>query len=232
LLNTLAKWIKQGKRPPVWCELDAVIDDSLPDQLPGFDLVAALNRLGGNRAFFKKMLGLFAERFSGAANELDKLVLAGEMDEAAALVHMIKGAAGNLGMVELYASAEAFEQELKSGLPQVGRDDFAAALAGVVEVAAQLAVPVRDQDEAPLAEACGTCDWARAVEILRKVRLMLENNDFVPHEIIAELSVFLKCRSLHKKLRSLERYVDSFDYGNALAILDSMACVIGHDLKG
>ncbi|MCE5182624.1 MAG: PAS domain S-box protein [Betaproteobacteria bacterium] len=232
LLNTLVKWIRPGKRIQALSESVMVVDESLPDQLPGFDLVAALNLLGGKRALFKKLLGQFVERFAGAADELDKFILAGEMDEAVALAHTIKGAAGNLGMVELHACAEALEQELKSGSLQTGRECFAAALARVAEAAAQLAVPVQDRDEAPLAEECEKCDWEHAIEVFRKIRLMLENNDFVPHEMIAELSVFLKCRSLHGKLRVLDRYVDNFDYGNALATLDSMACTIGHDFKG
>ena len=79
---------------------------------------------------------------------------------------------------------------------------------------------------------CGKCRWQESVELFRQLRTLLEGNDFVPHELIAELRECLACQTVHKSLDILERHVGNFDYPDALAALEKIECAQGHSLIG
>jgi hypothetical protein len=67
---------------------------------------------------------------------------------------------------------------------------------------------------------------------LKKLRELLENNDFVPHELMAELMGALTCPVSHNKLLELQRQIDSFEYVRALKTLERVVCDQGHDVGG
>jgi PAS domain S-box-containing protein len=235
MLETLAKWIRPGAEndPPfrfVAAPRDA--GQVLPE-LPGFDLDAALERVGGNRALLETLLLNFSAQFGQAADEMDALIRADRKDEAAARAHQIGGSAGNLGAAALHAAAERLERALrKKTAPRAqeeSREEFNAALAQVLESIARIDAP---SSSGIVEFECEKCQWARGEELFKGLRGLLENNDFVPHELIAELVAAVKCQTLHTKLQELQRQVDNIDYRRALETLDSVTCVDSHDFGG
>ncbi|MFN3076592.1 MAG: response regulator [Alphaproteobacteria bacterium] len=80
--------------------------------LPGFDVPAALLRLNGNEALLRKLLLSFAENNATLASRVRATLDAGDLDGAFRLVHAVKGASGNLGAVQLFKIAEAFQTVL------------------------------------------------------------------------------------------------------------------------
>jgi PAS domain S-box-containing protein len=113
-----------------------------PSELPGIDLKAALARLGEDRSLLVSLLGKFGESQAGAVAEVRRLLAQGAGEDAARVLHGLRGVAANLGAVEV--AGWAFEAE--TALTQ-GRDEavpgllagLEAALAVVIETARTLA---------------------------------------------------------------------------------------------
>lgn len=78
------------------------------------DKADALERLAGNEQLFVMLVNKFTEQYKNSGEELALLVSSGQLKDAAVLVHSIKGAAGNLSMLELYNNAKILETELRA----------------------------------------------------------------------------------------------------------------------
>ncbi|WP_016953982.1 Hpt domain-containing protein [Catenovulum agarivorans] len=78
------------------------------------DKADALERLAGNEQLFVMLVNKFTDQYKNSAEEVTTLVSSGKLKDAAVLVHSIKGAAGNLSMVELYDNAKVLETELRA----------------------------------------------------------------------------------------------------------------------
>lgn len=74
---------------------------SLPDQLPGLQLSVAIQRLRGNRAFYRGILQRFADGHANAVQDIRAAIDAEDNKQAELLVHTLKGVASNLGAVDL-----------------------------------------------------------------------------------------------------------------------------------
>jgi CheY-like chemotaxis protein len=121
LFKVLAGWIRRdparvaavAPAPP--SVVAAVV--AAPPPVPGIDMAAALERLGGNRALLAVLLDRFVADFEAGPQRLLAAIEAGDFDQAAMLVHKIRGAAGNLSMPELHRAASELEQVLQSSEP-------------------------------------------------------------------------------------------------------------------
>jgi len=103
----------------------------------GIDTSAALVRLGGNRRLLTVLLEKFVEEFAGTPAQLAAAIGAGNTEQAALLVHKVKGAAGNLSMDQLHRCSGILELQLRSAPDQAAPAlaAFDTALATVLDAA-------------------------------------------------------------------------------------------------
>jgi signal transduction histidine kinase/CheY-like chemotaxis protein/ligand-binding sensor domain-containing protein len=105
--------------------------DHIP-ALPGIDMEAALARLGGNVKLLNVLLQRFVGDFAPAPERLLAAIESGAYEQAALLVHKVRGAAGNLSMPELHRASGELEQLLMA--PQrAPLEDALAAFAAALE---------------------------------------------------------------------------------------------------
>jgi CheY-like chemotaxis protein/HPt (histidine-containing phosphotransfer) domain-containing protein len=125
LLAVIERWVppqrseKSGDRnaPPGATHVERVEDDgeaSLPQNLPGFDLAAGLNRLQSNRQLYRKLLVDFERTYADAVSKIRENVAAGAFSNVHARVHSLKGVAGNLEARPLLAAAVTVEKQIKA----------------------------------------------------------------------------------------------------------------------
>ena len=233
LLQALVKWIKLGERPAAACIPIRPYTPAvwLPADLPGIDLGEVLTRLGGNRQLLVMLLKQFGEQFPDGVEVLGKLIDEENLGGSTAFVHSIKGAAGNLGALALHRAAEILEQELKAGGALAGKETFDLALKQVLDSISRLSGPATLIPIVPEFE-CEECDWKRAATLFQQLRILVDNYDFVPHELMAELRGAVSCQVIQNKLAILERHVNNIDYDNAKAVMNDISCVQGHDFMG
>lgn len=99
------------------------------------DKADALERLAGNEQLFVMLVNKFTDQYKNSADEVTTLISTGQLKDAAVLVHSIKGAAGNLSMVDLYNHAKALETELRAENTETSAlvNEFNIALQAVIE---------------------------------------------------------------------------------------------------
>jgi two-component system sensor histidine kinase/response regulator len=121
LFAALAQWIqpraKTGKTvAPAADQAAAAAEKAdLPEALAGFDLVAGLKRLGGNKKLYRKLLVDFGNQYTHTAAEIRAALDAADFSQAHSLVHSLKGLAGNLEAGDLLSATLEIESMVKTG---------------------------------------------------------------------------------------------------------------------
>jgi HPt (histidine-containing phosphotransfer) domain-containing protein len=88
--------------------------DRLVKDLPGFDVVAALNRLNNNVACYRELLGDLCTNLDAALSAMRPLIRSGEIKEALIRLHSLKGMCANLGATALKRVFEKMEEVLST----------------------------------------------------------------------------------------------------------------------
>ncbi|MDE1146484.1 MAG: CHASE domain-containing protein [Azospirillaceae bacterium] len=128
--------------------------------LPGIDLRQAAMRLNGDGVMFTDLLRRFAREFGDNAPRIHDAIREGRVDEAAARLHTLRGAAGHMAANAAADSARIIETALRGG-EAIDLDarilDLDGALKVLVDTAAGLA-PASAEEAVP--EAAGDLDRA------------------------------------------------------------------------
>ncbi|HVO65037.1 MAG TPA: AAA family ATPase [Syntrophales bacterium] len=151
LFSILNRWIKPGL-----LELDyktamtcagvqgETIVQTLTDTLPGIDIHAALERLGGNRELFKRLLLRFSSDYADVKDKIKAALSHNDMDTAVRLAHTVKGVSGNLSANDLHAAASELEKSIRRKIMENLDnllEDFDQALRQVLESVTRLNTP-------------------------------------------------------------------------------------------
>jgi two-component system sensor histidine kinase/response regulator len=227
LMQTLARWITVDTRPQTTpAALPAPTTSALP-VWPGFDLVAALRRLDGDQELLFRLLRDFANAQSSVKEEVGQLLAAGDAKGATARLHGLKGAAGNLGAVELAHAAAQLEEQIKhpplTGPTLPSRDAFSAALHHSMSLIASLAPSPASADQPPP----GTTDPADLSHVLTAIKPYLEQQELIPDELIADLR--RRAAPADSLVIDLLSRIDHFDHAGALTIATALANQHGLD---
>jgi two-component system sensor histidine kinase/response regulator len=120
LTEMLVKWMPARSIPQPTIDTEKISaassSDDIPEQLPPFDIPAALARANGKPELLRKMLLSFREQFKGAASELRQQIADGKTEEASRLAHSLKGVAATLEAKELATAAANIEQAIREGV--------------------------------------------------------------------------------------------------------------------
>jgi len=110
ILKALLKWIKPKEiskeaQAPTHVQTPTASIQTPTVPLEGIDSETALERMGGNRALYHKLLKQFKQMNGEAAKELRNAFKRSDFEHIRKLAHGIKGVAANLGMNELSATS-------------------------------------------------------------------------------------------------------------------------------
>lgn len=131
LFTTLASWVSNERAAqrqvaatlaaaaaaaaPARPAADATAAADGADQLaglPGLDVDAALQRLGGNRRLLAQLVIAFGKEYAQAPQQIASAIDDERLGDAQQLAHAIKGASGNLSAMLLMAAAAELEEAL------------------------------------------------------------------------------------------------------------------------
>ena len=115
LINVIAAWLPDDKKRRIQGADAHEIAHSQMPVLPGFDVVAALDRFRNNQIKYRGWLRNFVETQGAAANEIAEHLQARSVMKAEMRVHLIKGQAGMLGITAVFGAAAELEAVLKRG---------------------------------------------------------------------------------------------------------------------
>ncbi|CAK0746453.1 two-component system, sensor histidine kinase and response regulator [Gammaproteobacteria bacterium] len=215
LLGVLERWITPGERNVPAREVDesTLKTDILPDHLPGFDIELATQRLSDNRELLGNLLKQFGKQFATASETIMGLIAQNQHKEAAQQIHQIKGTAGNLGAMELHRHAETLERELKNGQLSVNQTAFDQALGVVLASISTLS------SSSPPESTDVPYDWPRATALIKELRTLLDEGEFIPLELVSELQEALPNPLMRDDLARFKDQVATLDYSAASEIM-------------
>ncbi len=101
LIEVLIRWVKLDHPDVVFVPVNinknqsSRLNDNL-GSLPGINSATALQRLGGDKTLFTKLLRLFYVDYADYGDRIRKALDSGDLERARRLVHSLKGVAGQL----------------------------------------------------------------------------------------------------------------------------------------
>ncbi len=218
LFVTLSRWLKPGDKVT---EREVEEDDVvLPDSLPGIDLQWGLERIGGNRRLFRKLLGEFVTHHGEAPQVIVQRLQASDEEGARRELHTLKGVAGNIGARVLQQQAEQLEYALNSGqlngakLPSAFLQAFDVLLNGLAELRQEEA-----QGDVPTAASDGQASLPQQLEQLRQ---MLIEGDSDALKVVTAIQPLLTDSKLQQKLKQLTAQIEGYDFDTAQQTLDGL----------
>lgn len=201
---------------------------TLPEQLPGIELAWGLQRVGGNRVLYIKLLGDFQRKYQGCCRVLTGYLEAGDTVSSRRYAHTLQGVAGNIGAKELQGAARKLEEAIR-------RDDI--------------------QDQPPLIEqlcesantvfeglASCVSQWEKAGQeieagqekefisileiggILRKMFRLLQEGDAEAGLLLQPMAAFARTKpEIARQIDSLRGQIDDYEFDEALVTLNQIA---------
>ena len=204
----------------------------------GIDLAAALERMGGNRGVYRRLLGSFAKDLAALAGQFDTLLHQRERAEASHLMHTIKGLAATLGLLPLNLVAAAAEKALLS--PETPdehaalSDGLQAATTTALQAIARLSEALRAATPAPV-----TLSQSDTVSARASARASAESLHDTVGELIGllrsadmrALDVFEQLRQAHAPqlqpaLQPLADAMAALDFTLALARCEAVTAAV------
>ncbi len=184
--------------------------------LNGFDTVAGLARVNGNRRLYSKLLRRFRDDFRESGEKLQAALEAEDLEEARALTHAVKGVAGNLGADALFFACQQLEEALSAGASQPEA-------LGVVLIHLSEAMAELEPLEREAVESGGqSLPVAQLREALQTLKSALEEGDAQAEEQLAPLRTSLLAHGWAEELASLEGELESFELDEAAVRLERL----------
>jgi two-component system sensor histidine kinase/response regulator len=230
LFSTLLRWIKPGERqvgesPPV-APAEEEVEDILPTELPGFSLESGLERVGGNRPLYRKLLSKFRESQEDAVERIRKALQAGDVETATRFAHTVKGVSGNLGAEDLYRVSAALEKAVKDGERDTleGRiAEFASHLDLVMGGIKALEDSRSGQAAPMIPKQEGPTDTEAVKALLKEIAELLESDLTEAMNRLAVLGEHLAHSAVREEFQRLEKHMEGFDTDSALKSIETIA---------
>jgi two-component system, sensor histidine kinase and response regulator len=219
LFRVLSKWLGT---PEDMAPVPSQSESSLPADfaLPGLNREAGLSVMGNNETLNLRLLRKFAASFSAFEEDFRKEFDGGDREKALRIAHSLKGAAGNIGALEVMGTAG----ELEAACREKGSDgSIEELLKGVAESLAPLLEGIAaglemQERENPADDGAGSFPLTEAMT--EKMRNLLQENDT---ESVDYLEEFVPSSGDLQFLPSFKKFilaVENYDFDEALALLD------------
>jgi two-component system sensor histidine kinase/response regulator len=188
------------------------------EQIPGLDLDHGLRMMRGRPDKLVRLLTLFADGHGEDGEQLMRHVGAGEAPAAQFLVHSLKGAAGNVGALEVSATAAALLAALRT---DAGEEEIHRVAGLLVDQLKSLVDAISRVRSGVPCTPIAVADGALAEGLMRLERL-LEAGDMAANDFALEEGQHLRTL-LGESGAALLACIKVFDYEGALAILRARA---------
>lgn len=202
--------------------------NELPDHLPPFDIPTALSRINDNAQLLFKLLVMFVDTYASTVPTVRRQMSEGRFDDAARLVHSLKGTANILAAPELAAAASAVEQAIKGGrLSEV--EPLVVALEHLLAPAVSAAGSL---GSAPPAEPPVT---TTPVSVSDRIAALAELRTFLMTNNIRARTCYTRTRSsltgygVDGEVRELGALLENLDFDGALSLLDRIEQGVADD---
>ena len=193
--------------------------------LPGIDSSQALKRLNGKVDLLKMLIVEFQETYTNFIEKLQAILAKGDFKQAQYLSHTLKGVAGNISAMELFAAAHALDSTLK----KENHDDL------------QLIIKKLEETLAPVLEAgdiikqtqtkypvlvWNTPNISLLTPLLKELDISLLQHNMNANTLFEKVRQQLSKHKIDDALDVLETSIKQLDFKKASEILHSIAKIL------
>jgi PAS domain S-box-containing protein len=224
LFATVARWTSANRREVLEVPVRGASaeDEIILPQIAGIDVAAGMKRIAGKKRVYRDLLIQFAVKQESTGEKISQALASGDRSEAERLAHSLKGAAGNLGMDEIFQGAGKLEGAVR--MSQAGVEDLIKELTAALERQVSnihAALPAGGADEKAWLGSRPT-DPEKALAALANLKELLEANDADATEAYSHFATLLDDSVDLSRLKALGAAVNSFDFEAALRRLDEI----------
>ena len=231
LYQALVKWLPvrdAGETGAVkMTTATATVSDRQQEQLAALGAVAGMDREAGLRTLqgdiprYLRLLRQFAVQHGGDGSALTASVASGDLKAVQYTAHSLKGVAGMLGALQVAELAGKVEKMAKTSAPgeewRSVLDSLESELDTLTEaLTALLSDEGEEEQESP--ELPPAVDMAAVNAVLTRLETLLAASDTQANDLAEEHRDLLR-HELGDAFPVLERQIEDFDYGDALATL-------------
>ncbi|MEE4355628.1 MAG: response regulator [Desulfococcaceae bacterium] len=217
LYALIAKWV--GNCPETGGKecLPPVSGDSIPRELPdspGLSAKTGMERLGGNRELYIKILRDFRADYAGIPQKLKKALYGNDKEYICRTAHTLKGVAGHIGAAGLETAARALEKNAVSRYPENTENKIRClenALLQVLDIIKKMEDNSRKADTFPDAAE----KFPAIPTLLDKLSGLLSAGDSESASCVQDLKKFLHGSPVEKEADILEQQIQNFDFDDA-----------------
>ncbi|MEO5362347.1 MAG: response regulator [Magnetococcus sp. DMHC-8] len=223
--------VQSGERPLLAAGLEETEPAVFP-AMPGVDLKAGL-RQWRDAGVYRNALLRFAHSQAGKADAIRTAIQTGDVAEAKALVHALKGASGSLCAVALAAAAT----DLESGLQQQAFH-WEPLLSALESALSELAISCRGfEEDLPVVKRTETIPvpplQSHHILLMRQIAQALSFGDAMAAErLLPEMAQWLQGTAHKADVARLMTQVDDIDCAGARKGLEKLAGTLGVNLHG
>jgi signal transduction histidine kinase/DNA-binding response OmpR family regulator/CHASE3 domain sensor protein/HPt (histidine-containing phosphotransfer) domain-containing protein len=195
-----------------------------PPQLPAsrataaginYDFDAAVRRLGGNKALFLQMAGMFIQSAKTLPAELQRHLSAEQKSDTIRLLHTLQGTASSVGAKQLAIYALQLEQQLRladgSGSVMLSAHEFDAFLHETCDALRAYADSLKGDTEARVRALSAAADAPAIVAMLDELDTLMRDKNMRAVNIFEELKSTFGL-ALGDKLLDLEHAMNDLDF--------------------
>jgi polar amino acid transport system substrate-binding protein len=230
LYRTLCRWLPTDSVAQETAHPPPQQDSPLPvEQMPGIDLAWGLERVGGNRRLFYKLLRDFAANHADSLALLDQQLAANDLAGARRIVHTLQGVGGNIGARDLQQTGQALETALieddtakVTELMPAFRDCFEVLFQSLSSL---LATVLSGQDDdhkaaqATVEQQANRSDHDTthsAIDALYgELDTLLDQGDPDAKQLLQQLQGIVQNRAAQQTLQRLADEIDNYDFDQA-----------------
>ncbi|MBD9504135.1 response regulator [Pseudomonas sp. BGr12] len=218
---TLSRWIAPRQRQTSGAAAPAPVERQIGDlDLPGIDTHAGLATCAGKTALYERLLQRFGTSYRDFIGEFRALDSAADPTARRRTAHTLRGAAANIGALELARAATALEEACQASASEEAISRLLFELQAQLErVLAGLATRTAPPLEQPAAPGLSP---AQISSLLRQLHALLEDSDTGAGELVGRLGSAFADPLRAGLLREITEAVEGFDYERALAQLQRL----------
>ena len=226
---TLGRWTRAHQREEAGGRSRVANEGSEPavPEIEGIDVASGLERMAGNKRLYRDLLTQFVAKQQSVGNRIAEALENGDRHQAERLAHSLKGAAGNLGINQIFRSAGNLEKairESETGIADLLKDLRSAMDRQIRTIQTALAVNGTDRMSPSGARPA---EARQALTAIARLKELLEASDADACEAYRNLAVLLRGMVDASQLEKLGAAVESFDFDAALSRLGEVVKEFG-----
>jgi two-component system, sensor histidine kinase and response regulator len=231
LFRTISRWIKRKPDAAPVKSLKTVKsspDRALPSSLPGINIDAGVERVGGNAENFRKLLVKFSENHADMAVNIRKALKAGDKEKALLLVHTLKGIAGNIGAEKLQKAALELESSIKKESRKQQSEKLLKVEKALIRTLTSIkSLPSKRKKKLKKPKSGTDFDVKKAIEQAHKLKISLEGYNTASADDFEFLKEILQGSPMMNDLEKIERLIGKYDFEGALEYLKKITVALG-----